>query len=556
MVEAVDAAEPGERATERRRHGVVFVHGVGDQRKSDTLLDFGEPVLDWLTSWYRARGESAPQLSSVALSFSPIDVGETDSLPRATLLLPNGDSWVLAEAWWAASNRRPGFLTMIRWSGRHLGEILIQLWWAAHQRFHRWLHPRPDSTDPSFLARFIDLLNCLGLLVLYPAGAVVGYPALLVLMVLAQVPVRAVQDFVLLKLVRPFLEINAGEFRTYLVDELQAANMRRRVAEAVSWLAVREGCDDVTIVAHSEGAVVSFGMLADPTLLAARHVRKLITFGAGLNKAWQIEPGLERLHGPIPDHIHWLDIWSSYDPVPAGWLQPRVPGGGWAPIFRPSKAVVDEQHLTARDDPNPYAETDSASGETPPAPDVYWPASEQVTNEMNVLADHGAYFENDEQVLVRLAAEIDSPYYRDSRFWRAELRGAVLDRRERVSVLAAGRAIAVLAALAAIGRLWWDLAAQGVGWWDGLSQVPPGAMTAQPIVASLNWLRELIAPVPPLSASLEPLLVLPFWLLGALVSSIPSWALFSGWRAFGWEPWDRRERKAAITAIARAGVVP
>jgi hypothetical protein len=471
--------------------------------------------------------------------------------------MPEGDSWVLAEAWWAASNRRLGFFTMLGWSWQHLWLILFRLWWATRQRFYRWLKPRPDSTDPSWLARSIDLLNCMGLLFLYPAGALIGYPVLALLLLLAKIPVPVWQDFVLVKLVRPFLEINAGEFRTYLEDELQAANMRRRVADVVSHLVDEEGCDDVTVVAHSEGAVVSFGMLTDPTLLAARHVRKLITLGAGLNKSWQVAPGLERLHGPLPDHIHWLDVWSSYDPVPAGWLEPpRLAPGDRVPIFRPSAAVVREQRLEPRMDPSPYAETSQDSV-------LYWPVSQQVTNEMNVMSDHGGYFDNDEQVLVRLAAEIDSAYHVDSRFWPEEakplpeeqrtrqLREVVQDRRERVSVLAAGRAICILAALIAVGQLWLELIAR---WLSGLSTAPAEITSAQPILAALAWVRAFLAPVQPLSLLLEPILALPFWLLGALVLSIPFWVLFSAWWSWGWEPWDRRARQTAIGTIARAGL--
>src|SRR5689334_18233795 len=98
------------------RHGVVFVHGVGAQRQSDTLLDFGEPLLAWVADWYRARGAASPRVGGVALRFAPVDAGDADSLARATVCLPNGDEWVWAEAWWATSNRQPGFGTMVAWS--------------------------------------------------------------------------------------------------------------------------------------------------------------------------------------------------------------------------------------------------------------------------------------------------------------------------------------------------------------------------------------------------------------------------------------------------------
>ena len=101
------------------RHGVVFVHGVGEQRKSDTLLDFGGPVLRFLQRWHQAREATGPVLQAVNLSFAPVDVGRTDE-QSAALLNVGLDTWVLTEAWWATSNRRPGLGTMLRWSWAYL----------------------------------------------------------------------------------------------------------------------------------------------------------------------------------------------------------------------------------------------------------------------------------------------------------------------------------------------------------------------------------------------------------------------------------------------------
>ena len=185
----------------------------------------------------------------------------------------------------------------------------------------------------------------------------------------------------------------------------------------------------MTVVAHSAGAVVSYAMLTDPACVGtAARVRKLITLGSGLNKAWDIAPGLPRQRA-LPGHIHWLDLWASYDPVAAGWLEPPLvaaagrPPGARARIFVPDPEVVVAQRLTPRVSPDPYAGPDPAAEPAKgaaPAPPIFWPVSEQVTNRMNVLSDHGGYWANDEQVLVRLAAEIDADFYRDSPFWTGD----------------------------------------------------------------------------------------------------------------------------------------
>jgi hypothetical protein len=78
----------------------------------------------------------------------------------------------------------------------------------------------------------VDLFNCVLLEVGYAVALVLGYLLLIPLMLLAQIPIESVQDFVLLKLLRPVLTAGAGEFKVYLDDELQAANIRRRVGDA------------------------------------------------------------------------------------------------------------------------------------------------------------------------------------------------------------------------------------------------------------------------------------------------------------------------------------
>jgi len=49
--------------------------------------------------------------------------------------------------------------------------------------------------------------------VLYTVGLVVGYVLLVPLMLLAQIPIDSVQNFLLLKVLQPVLTAGAGEFR-------------------------------------------------------------------------------------------------------------------------------------------------------------------------------------------------------------------------------------------------------------------------------------------------------------------------------------------------------
>lgn len=464
------------------RHGVLIVHGIGNQRQSDILLDVGEPLYDWLASWHLARGEAAPDLRRVVLNFDQVDRGGADGHAFAALDLPNGDRWVLAEAWWAASVRHQSFAEMLRWTNRHLIEAARSLVYGAWERLigegrdpampgmplGDGRDPEAGRRPPTRLAhryRFLLATYYQEALVLFFLALIVGAPFLLLILALAQLPFSPLRN-ALYGLVGPFLEINLGEFRTIFEDEIQSANVRRRVADAVTTLVRDHGCADVTIVAHSGGAVISFDMLADPHHApAAGHVRKLITVGSGLNKAWLIAPRLRRLHGPLPAHIHWVDIWGTLDPAPSGPVQPPPdpahPDRNIA-VFQPGGAVIATQHLVPR-----RAASAVAQGRTRRQDGAnFWPESVRCTNELSVITDHWIYWQNDEEALARIVAEVDRPYYRDSPFWRgavppgidgpdsapgplmslaeAPQRLGVQRRRERVIQLATARLVAVV----------------------------------------------------------------------------------------------------------------
>jgi hypothetical protein len=107
------------------------------------------------------------------------------------------------------------------------------------------------------------------------------------------------------------------------------------------------------------------------------------------------------------------------DPAPFDPVQfPPDPArpGHLVEAFQPNADVVRTQFLTER-----RAATTVAQHRTQAQPDdIYWPESVRCTNELSIVTDHWVYWENDEEALARIVAEIDSAYYRDSPFWRGD----------------------------------------------------------------------------------------------------------------------------------------
>lgn len=521
---------------------MLIVHGVGEQKKSATLLAMGSPLVDWVMRWARIfapdASEHVPaQLGRVELSFVPYDVGGDDRPPIARLDVLDQEWW-LAEAWWAGSNIHPDLATMLLWSIVHLYDILQQMVRSTIERARNLIHPKDPATSsqPSRWWQFVDLANCIVLGIGYAVACVVGYAVLLPMMLLAQVPIPALQDFVLLTLLRPLLVTNAGEFRMFLDDELQAANVRRRVADAGRYLMREAQCDELIIVAHSEGCVVSHGMLTDPVSAdVASRTRKLITLGAGLNKSWLVRPSLARLFRPITGNIVWTDIWASYDPVPAGRLDPSRRQEAGKPLqptdlYKPSGDALDQV------------------GPNMP------PRELQVTNAMNVVTDHGGYFSNDEQVLIRLAAEISARDFQTSAFWAPDriLLDIVRARRVRVTALALWRDIMVCVWVLGAAAPWWPFNwIKGVQPWDRVSDLTSAVGSAGSIARTLATIRDT-APgaVAPLGTVAGLLLNLPAALGLALIVGVLAWGMYRVVVWVWWERWDRHARMDALERCA------
>lgn len=410
------------------RVGVVFVHGIGSQTQSSTLRMWADPLVDWLTAWHHDVARKDQITGSFRISESCLSYGEAlgSGVPAHLRLSipkyagstdptePAGDEaeWILTEGWWASRLDAPSFATMTGWSIRIYLEVIVRLFTAILARIgivlpHRWPGVRlvrmpesPTTAAPSpgrpaapkrrgagqwlraLTAGAIDVVGLVGLGIGYAVFGFAGFFVVVVpLLLIAQIPIRQVQEFTIINTLRLFLVENVGDFYTYLHDEIQALHIRRGVLETIAWLE-RQGCQRICLAGHSQGTVIAYDVVTQTDLSAPAgvdRVTKLITVGEALNNAWRLKPqGLARLRKPTaPLAIRWVDLWSIYDPVPGDRLEiEKVKGADYEPI---------EAH-----------------------------------NGMNVLTEHGGYFTNAEEVVSRLAQEIDRPAEDPdgkSRFW-------------------------------------------------------------------------------------------------------------------------------------------
>lgn len=103
--------------------GILFVHGIGVQRRGDTLVQCGDPMHLWLEAW--SKGHPGFREHPVDIDFvetSLLSSGPVPESPAHTRMMFRQDgrlsrmSWVLAESCWAETYRPPSYKEFVRWA--------------------------------------------------------------------------------------------------------------------------------------------------------------------------------------------------------------------------------------------------------------------------------------------------------------------------------------------------------------------------------------------------------------------------------------------------------
>ena len=537
------------------RTGVVFVHGIGTQAPSETFLDWSGAIVELLTDWREAEASVDPPAEGERID-DPVWRAEftfnAASPPYLELGIPEhagvpATTWVITEAWWASDLRPPNLGTTIDYLRRRIGTVVEGISDGYRDRAPR-LAELALATDvigepPPLdwrLAEDLDKFQSktfgarpIGWLV---AGA--GVVALAGYDLLRRIPIPAVREFAVRKMIDSFLVDWFGDLPVLLDEPVQSANVRARLARSIQRL-VDDDCDAIIVVAHSGGALVSYETLLDPAYVHL-PVDKLVTLGQGLGLSWrlaadpdvrEITPG-SRLLGNLAEvrpGLRWVDVWASFDPAPAGPIPARPPWLLPAPVALP--------------------------GEPPPtpAPGTILVESRPVTNEMNVLTDHGAYWANPEGFVIPLVRHIDaalgdasaSRFFRD----RTDRTLRIVWRRQRVSALAAwGWSCSVAGIATVVTLLVLQVAGQPrlsnagdllVAVWG---QVPGHEIISAPVAAFEAVVGALLGFVG-LGGLADTLASLGPVLLGSALTA----GLFYALAKVGlgrWHDWDRRERRA------------
>jgi hypothetical protein len=322
--------------------GVLFVHGIGEQRQYSTLSRFGGALQRWLRGWEDGRrpdeadgGRVAPPplVDVVAIDAHPDD-GKVPA--HAEMAVAPGKRWLLAEAWWAPEVTPPKFKEFVRW-------VLPMFPWLAAEyavaASHRVYRPDPSPSLHGCRPSWLERGSLAGLVWLVsPLIAVVLMVVCLLLALLQRLPVVGKRvSSLTVSLVK-----GVGDSYLFAHDAFARTAMVQRIRHDLDWLR-DNGCGQVAIVAHSQGAALCHDMLR-----ADDHPDKvdlLVTVGSGVQRLngfrqlyrdaklrsigwWSIgamaalAAGMVLVVGALGPAIPGLWAWSGIALVVAGALLP------------------------------------------------------------------------------------------------------------------------------------------------------------------------------------------------------------------------------------------
>jgi hypothetical protein len=263
------------------RIGILFVHGIGQQRRGDTLTRFGDPLVHWLTQVF-------PDTHIARASFA--SEGHTTRPSTAELNLRDRQNsidvrWITAEGFWGDAVITPSFTDMLRWA-------LQVLPWTALTHFDRivrrsWTSASALEVLDSIVLGAAGTATMIVTLVLVLLLVPVVGVALVLVLFLGLMPIPALRSFS--AAVQRVLSGTVGDSMILLASPVQRAAIVDRVHDAYRWL-VRMRCDEVVIVAHSQGAAIAHEMLRSRD---CSKVGLFVSLGSGLRKLKEIESVME-----------------------------------------------------------------------------------------------------------------------------------------------------------------------------------------------------------------------------------------------------------------------
>lgn len=270
--------------------GVLLVHGIGQSRSGETLVRFGEPLVDWIDRWLGNAGGARVETVDAVVGVEAEDpAAHAHARIRVTAPAIDGEEaqtseWLIAESWWAQSFATPSFSELANWFFKIVPGTLFLHFQRRRNRSHaavrRAWNAKPVSWGRVLTTTGKSLTEWLWLWLAFLLSpvllAVIG-----LILLLGALPVPRLRRVV--ASLQRGLALTLGDSYALMGREIEAAAIYGRVRRTLDWLSAR--AKNTAVVAHSQGAAIAYRVVSNDV---SGQCRLLITFGAGIRKLGQI----------------------------------------------------------------------------------------------------------------------------------------------------------------------------------------------------------------------------------------------------------------------------
>lgn len=422
------------------RIGVLFVHGIGSQKKGETLVRFGEPFVEWITQWFEGaewawahaqlHGRTVQSVDSIEHSAG----SETEPATFRMHLSYTGykqttaqESWLFAECHWAESFPRPDTNDVNSWLmlvapllvSTHLARQVRTSWkrlWSSDGTLDRLDEVKRNmSTEKKFVLVIAKIGICLHFLlavllfIASPLFALITLVLLLLLRAVGVIPFGPITKFV--ESAQDVISTVIGDSWIFVSSPLRAAFIDERFKQDLQLM--RSKCEQVAVVAHSQGAAIAWrglNALFDRGC-PSNDVPVFVSLGSGLAKL----DNLSKRESKENIRVNYQVIFAATILLPLFVSSAFVVSGWWfwavlflslAELFlflawgwfeSAHDGVLAESQFLG---PNiKWKDYVSTADPVPNGPLDIESATEdfqckEVSNEGSVLADHNAYWTN------------------------------------------------------------------------------------------------------------------------------------------------------------------
>lgn len=285
---------------------MLFVHGMGEQGRGDTVTEMGDALTEWLRRWIDARGAG---FRIRAATLREDGGASTEPSARVAVVLTDEEGvaqeWLLAESWWAGAFRPATFRELVVWA------VSVGPWLIASQGsgIHRRVWGAEVRPEDRWWKWPLRAVSTVVVILLAALVAAVVTPLAIVLLLVSTIPIPVVSG-----VARGLAQNLAGSFGDLLVlvrSPVRFAAMAERVRDDIARL--DRQCDRVMVVAHSQGSAVAWQGIkraAQQPEPERPRVSLFVTFGQAMRKL----KSLYRLHeigGSMQTRFSLLALLSS-----------------------------------------------------------------------------------------------------------------------------------------------------------------------------------------------------------------------------------------------------